>query len=149
MQRNVLFVKLLKLVLVEFMIIYNFVEGIKKVIFWCVTLTTRGWGWSVLQPLLRVGATCITHLSLCNGYIEMHIALKRVIWFFSIYPDCWPAPRGGNPCPNFCLNISRYMLPHKNGSMLFWYHSWLLACAERGEPLPKFLFEYIKIHVAP
>ena len=37
MQRNVLFVKLLKMVLVEFMIIYNFVEGSRKVIF-CVFL---------------------------------------------------------------------------------------------------------------
>ena len=27
--------------------------------------------------------------------------IKMVACYFDIIHDCWPAPRGGNPCPNF------------------------------------------------
>ena len=88
-------------------------------------VTPRGWGWGgvLIYPhdprvhmgwsvlLLRVGTTCITHLSLVMDISRCILLYKRVICSFDI--------------------------------------SWWLARAERGEPLPKFLFEYIKIHAAP
>ena len=62
--------------------------------------------------------------------------------YVSIYSDCWPVPRGGNPYPNFCLNIPKFMLPYKMRSMLFWYYSCLLPgqCREGGTPAQIFIY---------
>ena len=86
----------------------------------CVNLPSRPEGAHGVKCATAEGGDDVYHpFVTSNGYIEMHIALQKGNMFFRYILMAGPRREGGNPCPNFCLNISKYMLPHKNGGMLF------------------------------